>query len=70
MKALAILTYGSISTWLGIRRAATSTASAYGLLPDLVAHLNPLRRWEATELEAALAEELAKAGIEWVEGGH
>ena len=40
------------------------------LLPDLVAHLNPLRRWEAKELEAALAEELTRAGIPWVAGGH
>ena len=40
------------------------------LLPALVAHLNPLRRWEAAELEAALAEELARGGITWVEGGH
>ena len=40
------------------------------LLPDLVAHLNPLRRWEALELEAALAEELTRAGIAWVAGGH
>jgi hypothetical protein len=39
------------------------------LLPELVAHLNPLRRWEALELEAALAEELA-SGVAWVEGGH
>jgi hypothetical protein len=35
-----------------------------------VAHLNPLRRWEAVELEAALAEELIKGGISWVAGGH
>ncbi len=40
------------------------------LLPDLVAHLNPLRRWEAIELEAALAEEFVRAGVPWVEGGH
>jgi hypothetical protein len=40
------------------------------LLPELVAHLNPLRRWEAVELEAALAAELARAGVAWVEGGH
>jgi hypothetical protein len=40
------------------------------LLPELVEHLNPMRRWEAVELEAALAEELLRAGIEWVEGGH
>ena len=40
------------------------------LLPGLVAHLTPLRRWEAKELEAALAEELARAGVAWVAGGH
>ena len=44
----------------------------YGLrlLPDLVTHLNPLRRWEAEELEAALAEEFVRAGFAWIEGGH
>ena len=36
----------------------------------LPAVLNPLRRWEAVELEAALAEELARGGIAWVAGGH
>jgi predicted GIY-YIG superfamily endonuclease len=40
------------------------------LLPELVSHLNPLRRWEAVELEAALAEELQRGGIDWVAGGH
>ena len=40
------------------------------LLPDLVAHLNPMRRWEAVEIEAALAEELRAGGVPWVEGGH
>lgn len=40
------------------------------LLPELVAHLNPMRRWEALELEPALAEEFRSAGIPWVEGGH
>ena len=40
------------------------------LLPELVTHMNPLRRWEAIELEAALAAELSRAGIEWVAGGH
>ena len=40
------------------------------LLPDLVAHLNPLRRWEAIDLEPALAEEFRHAGVPWVEGGH
>ncbi|MCR5878022.1 hypothetical protein [Phenylobacterium sp. J367] len=40
------------------------------LLPELTAHLNPLRAWEALELEAALFEELVRAGVPWVEGGH
>jgi hypothetical protein len=40
------------------------------LLPDLVGHLNPMRRWEAIELEAALAEAFCASGISWVEGGH
>jgi hypothetical protein len=40
------------------------------LLPKLVAHLNPLKRWESLELEAALAAALADAGIDWIEGGH
>jgi predicted GIY-YIG superfamily endonuclease len=40
------------------------------LLPELVQHLNPMRAWEALEIEAALAEELRRAGVPWVEGGH
>lgn len=40
------------------------------LLPDLVGHLNPMRRWEARDLEAALAEAFRVAGVAWVEGGH
>jgi hypothetical protein len=40
------------------------------LLPDLVEHLNPLARWEAVELEAALAEAFSRAGVPWVAGGH
>ena len=40
------------------------------LLPDLTEHLNPLRAWEALELEAGLAEELRRAGVPWVAGGH
>ena len=41
-----------------------------GLLPCLVAHLNPMRRWESLELEAALADGFREAGIQWIEGGH
>lgn len=40
------------------------------LLPDLVEHLNPMRQWESIDLEAALADALREAGINWVEGGH
>lgn len=40
------------------------------LLPDLSQHLNPLRAWEALELEAALAEEFTRARVPWVAGGH
>ena len=40
------------------------------LLPALTEHLNPLRRWEALDLEAALAEAFRAAGVSWVEGGH
>src|SRR6059058_842020 len=40
------------------------------LLPDLVAHLNPLQAWESLELEAALASALRDSGIDWIEGGH
>lgn len=40
------------------------------LLPGLVEHLNPLRRWEAIDLEEALAEAFKAAGVPWVEGGH
>ena len=40
------------------------------LLPDLVAHLNPLQQWESLDLEAALADAFRAAGVPWVEGGH
>jgi hypothetical protein len=40
------------------------------LLPQLFEHFNPLRRWEAVELEPALAKALRYAGVSWVEGGH
>lgn len=40
------------------------------LLPEVVEHLNPLKRWEAIDLEEALAEAFRKAGVAWVEGGH
>ena len=40
------------------------------LLPELTGHLNPMRRWEAVDLEAALAQAFVAAGVPWVEGGH
>jgi len=40
------------------------------LLPQLFDHFNPLHRWEAVELEPALAEAFRQAGVPWVEGGH
>jgi predicted GIY-YIG superfamily endonuclease len=51
---------------------ASGAARRFGrkLLPELTAHLNPMRRWEALELEAALAEAFQAAGVGWVEGGH
>ena len=51
---------------------ASRYANRYGvrLLPELVEHLNPMRRWEAVDLEEALAEAFRKAGVPWVEGGH
>ena len=51
---------------------ASGAARRFGvrLLPEMTAHLNPLRAWEALEIEAGLAEELRRAGVPWVEGGH
>lgn len=51
---------------------ASRHANRFGLrlLPELVEHLNPLRRWEAIDLEEALAEAFRRAGVPWVEGGH
>lgn len=40
------------------------------LLPHFTEHLNPMRRWEALEIEAGLAESFGDAGIAWIEGGH
>lgn len=54
----------------GYKASRAVTRFGVRLLPALVAHLNPLRRWESLELEAALAEAFRQAGIAWVEGGH
>jgi predicted GIY-YIG superfamily endonuclease len=51
---------------------ASKAARKFGvrLLPELFEHLNPMRQWEALDLEAALADAFRAAGISWVEGGH
>jgi hypothetical protein len=51
---------------------ASRHANRFGirLLPQLFEHFNPLRRWEAVELEPVLAEAFRNAGVPWVEGGH
>ena len=51
---------------------ASGAARRFGvrLLRDLTQHLNPMRRWEAADLEAAVAEAFIAAGVPWVEGGH
>ena len=54
----------------GYKASGEVTRFGVRLLPELTAHLTPLRRWEALELEAALAEELRRAGVAWVAGGH
>ena len=54
----------------GYKASRFVTRFGVRLLPELVQHLNPMRAWEAIELEAALAEELRRAGIPWIEGGH
>ena len=38
------------------------------LLPQLIERFSPLRRWEAVELEPALAEAFQDAGVPQVEG--
>ena len=54
----------------GYKASRVVTRFGVRLLPELVEHLNPMRRWEAVELEAALAEDLVRAGLDWVAGGH
>ena len=49
---------------------ASGAARRFGLRLELTAHLDPFRRWEALDLEEALAEAFRAAGIAWVEGGH
>jgi hypothetical protein len=54
------------------RYKASGAARRFGirLLPALYTHLNPMRAWEALEVEAGLAAEFVRAGVPWVEGGH
>jgi predicted GIY-YIG superfamily endonuclease len=54
----------------GYKASGATRRFGVRLLPELTAHLNPMRRWEALDLEAALAEAFRAAGIAWVEGGH
>ena len=54
----------------GYKASGVTRRFGVHLLPDLVAHLNPMRPWEALDLEAALAEAFREAGVSWVEGGH
>ena len=54
----------------GYKSSSAVRRFGHRLLPDLTAHLNPLRAWEALDLEAALAEAFRAAGIGWIEGGH
>ena len=54
----------------GYKASRYVTRFGVRLLPEVVEHLNPLMRWEAIDLEEALAEVFRRAGIAWVEGGH
>jgi hypothetical protein len=54
----------------GYRASGAARRFGVRLLPELTSHLNPLRRWEALDIEEALAEAFRAAGVRWVEGGH
>jgi hypothetical protein len=54
----------------GYKSSGAARRFGVRLLPTLVEHLNPMRPWEALDLEAALAEVFRAAGVPWVEGGH
>ena len=54
----------------GYKASSAVRRSGVRLLPELVAHLNPMRQWESLDLEAALADVFRGAGLGWVEGGH
>jgi hypothetical protein len=55
---------------LGYKASGAVKRFGVHLLPDLVAHLNPMQQWESLDLEAALADAFREAGVPWVEGGH
>ena len=54
----------------GYKASGATRRFGMRLLPALTEHLNPMRAWEALDLEAALAEAFVAAGVPWVEGGH
>lgn len=54
----------------GYKASAAVRRFGVGLLPRLVAHLNPMQGWESLDLEATLADAFRAAGVPWVEGGH
>ena len=54
----------------GYKASGATRRFGMRLLPALTEHLNPMRAWEALDLEAALAEAFVAAGMPWVEGGH
>jgi predicted GIY-YIG superfamily endonuclease len=54
----------------GYKASGATRRFGVRLLPALTEHLNPMRAWEALDLEAALAEAFVAASVPWVEGGH
>lgn len=54
----------------GYRASGAVRRFGVRLLPEVVDHLNPMKRWESLEIEEALAEAFRAAGVTWVEGGH
>lgn len=54
----------------GYKASGATRRFGVRLLPDLVEHLNPMRQWEALDLEEALAVAFRQAGLPWIEGGH
>lgn len=54
----------------GYKASRAVTRFGLCLLPELVAHLNPMSGPESLDLEAALADIFRAAGVPWIEGGH